>query len=398
MTILAPGANAAVIGDELTLSIRHGTIFGADLDVSAFLVGVSGKVRTDDDMCFYAQRQVANGALSLTSTGDGTTTFRVQAARLPSDVEKIVVAATIHENRATFAQAQAIEIELVHGGPTILGKIASDGRRETALLLCEIYRRAGVWKLRVVGQGFEGGLPALALYMGVDISDAPAPTSTSRASPPAPTPTPAPAPKVNLTKISLTKEQRTVSLKKASGRYGKIRVNLNWNQRPQGGGGLFSGFRKQAGIDLDVGCLIEGRDGTLSVVQALGNAFGDYQRFPFVKLLGDDRTGAAVDGEWIEINGESWSELRRVLVYAFIYEGAPNWQATDGIVRVLVPDQPEVEVRMNDYGSTEGTCAVALLENDGGQVKVNREVKFFRGQAVMDRAYHWGLQWSAGRK
>lgn len=38
---------------------------------------------------------------------------------------------------------------------------------ETALLAVELYRRAGAWKVRAVGQGYAGGLPALLLDQGV---------------------------------------------------------------------------------------------------------------------------------------------------------------------------------------------------------------------------------------
>jgi tellurite resistance protein TerA len=246
----------------------------------------------------------------------------------------------------------------------------------------------------VVGQGFNGGLAALASHLGVEIAaETPAPSP--------PNPTPAPPPKadpppkpVSLTKVTLTKQNSTVNLKKEDGRFGKIRVNLNWKQKPKKTGF----FARNSSIDLDVGAFVETQDGQMFVVQALGRAFGDFQLAPFAKLLGDDRTGAVVDGEWLEINGDQWSKIRRILVYAFIYEGAPNWQETDGVVRVLVPGQPEIEVRMNEYGDPRGTCAVALLENQRGEVRVSREVTFHKSQKEMDVHYGWGFRWTSGSK
>ena len=43
------------------------------------------------------------------------------------------------------------------------------------------------------------------------------------------------------------------------------------------------------GIDLDLGAFVELQDGYKSVIQALGNAFGDYRDEPYVQLKGDDR-------------------------------------------------------------------------------------------------------------
>ena len=70
MTELTPGANAALPSGDLTVLVRHSPIPGAEIDVSAFLVTETGKVRSDADMCFYGQPSVAGGA------GHGCRRFR----------------------------------------------------------------------------------------------------------------------------------------------------------------------------------------------------------------------------------------------------------------------------------------------------------------------------------
>ena len=52
-----------------------------------------------------------------------------------------------------------------------------------------------------------------------------------------------------------------------------------------------------AGVDLDLGFMFELSDGQPGLVQALGNAWGNYDRAPFIKLQADDRTGQNRDGE-----------------------------------------------------------------------------------------------------
>lgn len=388
MTVLSPGANAPLPSGDLTVLIRHGMIPGAEIDVSTFLVTGTGKVRSDADMCFYGQPSVAGGAVALAGASGGETRFTVAPSRIPAGVERVIFTATIHENRATFGQLSEMEVQV----GVLTGKIPCSGMTETALILAEVYQRNGSWKIRVVGQGFNGGLAALATHLGVEIAE-PAPT-------PAPAPSPVPAPAappstVNLSKVSLTKQNSTVNLQKDDGRFGKIRVNLNWNQKAQKTG-LFS--FGSSNIDLDLGAFVEMRNGNRSVVQALGNAFGDFGTPPFVKLLGDDRTGAVTDGEWLEINGDKWADIDRILIYAFIYEGVPNWQQTDGVVKIIVPGQPEVEVRMNEFGDKRGMCAVASLENSSGQVRVSREVTFHKGHKEMDSSYGWGFRWTSGSK
>ena len=385
------GANAPIAG--AAARIRLSLPAGADIDVTALLTYAGDKVRGDGDMCFFNQPSIHGGAVVLSSPAPGQSELAIDFARVPADGEKVVLTATIDGSQTFGSLSGALSLTLED--TTIL--VPTAGRSEKALILAEVYKRNGQWKLRNVSQGFNGGLAALAGHFGVTIAEAaPAPApAQSPAAAPAPAPAPAAKP-VNLSKVSLTKTESKVNLKKDDGRFGKIRINLNWNQKQKKAG--FLGFGGSRGLDLDVGAFIQDRAGNITAVQALGDTFGDFNRFPFVKLLGDDRTGAVTDGEWLEINGDQWSTLQRVLIYAFIYEGAPNWAETDGVVRVLVPGQPEIEVRMNEFGSTKGMCAVALLENDNGQIRVSREVTFHTSHPEMDRAYGWGLQWRAGRK
>ncbi|NMY38730.1 tellurium resistance protein TerA [Pseudomonas sp. WS 5078] len=374
--------------------MTYSPVAGADLDVSAFLLTDSGKVRGDNDMCFFGQQSVNNGAVKLVESAAGRTVFSMNLDAIDPAIEKVALTATIYENKAKFAAFPVLNVS-VSGG--IEAPIPTQGMQETALILGEFYRRQGAWKFRCVAQGFAGGLAPLAEHFGVDIA-APAP---SAAPTPAPAAAPAPASKINLSKITLDKQRPSISLEKKDGDFGEIKINLNWNRSSQssGGGGFFASLRgKSGGIDLDVGCLYEMENGRKGAVQALGNAFGDFRDEPFIQLMGDDRTGSVSDGEWLRINGKEWRQIRRVLVYAFIYEGAPNWQATDGVITLYIPGEAPIEVRLSEEGGSKGMCAIALLENVGGSVRVNRKVEFFKGHSDMDKAFGWGMRWAAGSK
>ncbi|NMZ56792.1 TerD family protein [Pseudomonas lundensis] len=399
MSTLTPGANTSVSAGVQTVTITYTPVAGADLDVSAFLLTDTGKVRGDNDMCFFGQQSVNNGAVKLVESAAGRTVFSLNLEAIDQAVEKVALTATIYENKAKFAAFPVLNVSISGG---IEAPIPTQGMQETALILGEFYRRQGAWKFRCVAQGFAGGLAPLAQHFGVDIA-APAP---SAAPTPAPAPVaapaaPAPASKVNLSKITLDKQRPSISLDKKDGDFGEIKINLNWNRSSQnsGGGGFFASLRgKSGGIDLDVGCLYEMENGSKGAVQALGNAFGDFRDAPFIQLMGDDRTGSVSDGEWLRINGKEWRQIRRVLVYAFIYEGAPNWQATDGVITLYIPGEAPIEVRLSEEGGSKGMCAIALLENVGGSVRVNRKVEFFKGHSDMDKAFGWGMRWAAGSK
>ena len=73
------------------------------------------------------------------------------------------------------------------------------------------------------------------------------------------------------------------------------------------------------------------------------------------------------------------NEIRRILVFAFIYEGVPNWASADGVVTLYPASGPEIEVRLDEADTGSPTCAIAMLENKGGELVVHREVRYIRG-------------------
>jgi tellurite resistance protein TerA len=208
----------------------------------------------------------------------------------------------------------------------------------------------------------------------------------------------APAPAVSLSKVSLTKASPSVSLTKQTGR---LRVNLNWDAQPQGAasGGFLKRLGGAPGIDLDLGCLFELTDGRKGVVQALGNAFGSLDQPPYIQLSGDDRSGASTGGEDLFVNLAHVGDLRRILVFASIYEGVPSFDRANGVVTLTPANGPEIEVRLDEEAGGSRMCAIALLESNGTELSVRREVRYIKGtQSALDAAYGWGMRWTAGRK
>lgn len=194
--------------------------------------------------------------------------------------------------------------------------------------------------------------------------------------------------------INLQKGQK-VSLQKGKTGLGEILVNLNWNTTASKG---FLARLFTSGIDLDLGCLFELKDGRKGAVQALGNAFGSLNNFPYVSLDGDDRTGQVTTGENLRINGNKISEIKRVLVYTFIYEGVSNWRQADATVTIKYPNAEDIVVKMDDFDSKDKMCGLVLFENQGDTFSVEKIVKFYPSHIELDRDFGWGMNWKAGRK
>lgn len=198
--------------------------------------------------------------------------------------------------------------------------------------------------------------------------------------------------------INLQKGQKVNLTKKPAG-LGEILVNLNWNSRPVNQGFFASLFGKNKGIDLDLGCLYELKNGTKGCIQALGNIFGSLNQAPYISLDGDDRTGESMYGENLRINGNKISDIKKILVYTFIYEGVANWQQAEALVTVKYPGEEDIIVKMDTYDSNDIMCALALFENQNDETfSVEKLVRFFPGHRALDQAFGWGLEWVAGHK
>nr|AQT24008.1 Tellurium resistance protein TerA [Salmonella enterica subsp. enterica serovar Enteritidis] len=382
---LTPGGNAPVPAQELRVRITS----GGQVDASAFRLYADGKVQGDADMVFYGQPRNDDGTVSLVSEGQYST-FTVALNRLKPDVQKIAFTVTC-DGGQTVSGLRNLSIDVEQGATGLVsGSVELSGRQEAALILGEFYRRNNDWKFRFVAQGFNGGLKPLAEHFGVNIADEPAPAAPT---PPVVTPPPVET-KISLSKVSLTKEKPAISLTKRDN-FGEIRINLNWHRAAANQ--ALQHVRLQRNRPGS-GAFVELQDGYKSVIQALGNAFGNYRDEPYVQLKGDDRTGDVSDGEWLHINGREWKHIREVLIYAFIYEGVPSWDKTDGVVTIHVPDQPPIETRLTEGENRRTLCAIARLVNENGAIKVERINQYFKGQDEMDRAFGWGFRWSAGSK
>lgn len=203
-------------------------------------------------------------------------------------------------------------------------------------------------------------------------------------------------------KVTLTKAAPSMSLLKQGATGGVLRINLNWNARPASPGGFFGRAGTGSAVDLDLGCLYEFNDGTLGVVQALGKLFRSTASFtnePVIWLDGDDRSGSNSGGENLFVNLAYADQIRRILVFASIYEGAPNWAAVNGVVTLFPASGPQIEVRLDEHDARSPLCAIALLTGTDTGVSVRREVRYIQGsQRDLDLAYGWGLNWVHGSK
>jgi tellurium resistance protein TerD len=174
----APGLSKILVGLGWDARSTDGADF--DLDGSAFLLNATGKIRSDSDFIFYNNLKSPDG--SVEHTGDNTTgegegddeSIRISLSSVPADVDKVVVAVTIHEAASrsqNFGQVTNAFVRVVNednGSEIARYDLAEDASTETAMVFGEVYRAGSEWKFRAVGQGFVGGLGPLAAGYGVN--------------------------------------------------------------------------------------------------------------------------------------------------------------------------------------------------------------------------------------
>jgi tellurium resistance protein TerD len=153
-----------------------------DLDASLFMVQENGKVPGDHDFIFYNQLKSTCGAVE--HTGDNKTgagagddeALKIRLADVPTAIARLVIAVTIHDaeqRRQNFGMVQDAFVRIVNldtNTEIVRFDLSEDYSTETAMIFAEIYRYNGEWKFRAVGQGYAGGLAALAIQHGVEIA------------------------------------------------------------------------------------------------------------------------------------------------------------------------------------------------------------------------------------
>lgn len=382
-------------------------------DFCCFGVDCNNKLSDDRYMCFYNCAASPSNEIEYTSNSSNSAEFNIMLNSLPEKINKLVFTVSIDGN-STMGQISSHTISIRQNGKEVLGisLAGSDFSKEKAIISMEIYKK-DVWRTGFIANGFNGGIDELLkLYGGEQIKpavlsgqrktasvvQAASPLNNYNDSFSSPPHTmdnciPPLQPQLGPHRVELRKGQK-VNLNKTGKDLGQVHVNLNWSKPTGFLNSLFS-----SAVDLDLACLYELKDGRKGCVQALGRTFGSLEYAPYICLDGDDRTGASVNGENIRINGNHLSDIRRILIYTFIYEGTANWKQADAIVRIQCPGSQEVIVHMDEYGSYQRLCAIAMIENVRDETFcIEKLIHFFRDQQEMDRCYGWGMNWRAGRK
>ena len=137
-----------------------------DIDISAFLLTENEKVRSAEDFIFYNQLNFDHGIIQL-RPGLSSCQIKCRLQELPQDIEKVVIAATVHDHQS-FSCISSITVEITD---TAKYSPSTDLLSEPTIILGQLYKRNEKWKFRALSQESTGGLGDLAKTLGVELSE-----------------------------------------------------------------------------------------------------------------------------------------------------------------------------------------------------------------------------------
>lgn len=171
---VAPGLKEVFIGLGWDI---NATDTGADFDIdsSVFMLGSNEKLISEQHFIFYNNLTSPDSEKSVQQRGDNRTgvgegddeIIDVNLRTVPPEVEKMAIAVTIHEaeqRKQNFGQVNNAFVRIVNcenEEEIIRYDLTEDYSIETALIMAELYRKDGEWRMNALGSGYEGGLQAL---------------------------------------------------------------------------------------------------------------------------------------------------------------------------------------------------------------------------------------------
>ncbi len=171
---IAPGLLAGFIGLGWDTN-KTDTGYDFDLDASIFLLDGNEKLISDEHFIFYnnlaspdPDQSVKHMGDNLTGEGDGDDeVILVDFRKVPANVQRISVTVTIHDadkRGQNFGQVRNAYVRLVDvqtKNEVLRYDLEEDFSVETALIMAELYRKDGEWRMNAVGAGYQGGLQSL---------------------------------------------------------------------------------------------------------------------------------------------------------------------------------------------------------------------------------------------
>ncbi len=162
---------------EGRLAVRLGRRRGPDLAVGALVVDEQGRALSDRSFVHAGRRESADGAVRLADP-DGTG-FTIDLALLPAEAAGVRFAATaqvpsgpcrsVGDAQGPYVQVSLESDDESDGEDLARYELEEDLPARSSVVIAELYRRAGGWRFRALGQDCTTDLHGIAHRHGVTV-------------------------------------------------------------------------------------------------------------------------------------------------------------------------------------------------------------------------------------
>lgn len=165
---------------KVTVEIGWETTGPIDIDSSLFMLDSNGRCLNDDSMIFYGNSTSADQSAThvvLSNPGKKVEQFHIQLQKVSPITEKLVLALTIYEgdkNGQTFSQMKNAYVKILNDQQQEMIHYQLDPFTiENSLVLAELYRRNGNWKLSTNTGVLPGDLLPFVITLGLKLKRMP---------------------------------------------------------------------------------------------------------------------------------------------------------------------------------------------------------------------------------
>ncbi|WP_327353562.1 TerD family protein [Streptomyces sp. NBC_01304] len=145
---------------------------GLSFDISCFGLDANEQLSDDRYFVFFNQPKSPEESIQLLGAQSGDTeSFRVTLDRIPPQIHKLSITATI-DGAGQMSQIAPGYLRIVAGGEEV-ARYPFNGTEfstERAVMIGDFYLK-DVWRFAAVGQGFDGGLDALLKNFGGEVAE-----------------------------------------------------------------------------------------------------------------------------------------------------------------------------------------------------------------------------------
>ena len=180
MTALVRGANAQVASGEqpgLVIGVRW-NLSEVECDLCALVCDSRRRALSDKHLVFFNNPASPDGAVVLRQVEHGSATegdraqVQVYLPGLPQQATQVVVALATLEPESKLDDVSNLDVTVFDprdGEIEVTYTVGPEKSGTACLILVELYRHSGAWKVRAVGQGYDTGLRGLSIDYGISV-------------------------------------------------------------------------------------------------------------------------------------------------------------------------------------------------------------------------------------